>query len=81
MPVSPCLVMLLGGSNHRPNAGACKEPTASPWRQHRGQPVYPVRPELTVEVRLLEWTALGQGRHMSYKGVGGWGSAGRRTPL
>jgi bifunctional non-homologous end joining protein LigD len=46
-----------------------KEPTAVPWRQHRGQPVYPVRPELTVEVQLLEWTALGQARHMSYKGV------------
>ena len=46
-----------------------QEPTAVPWRQHRGQPVYPVRPELTVEVQLLEWTALGQARHMSYKGL------------
>jgi bifunctional non-homologous end joining protein LigD len=48
---------------------ALQDPVAVPWRQHRGQPVYPVRPELTVEVQLLEWTALGQARHMSYKGT------------
>ena len=46
-----------------------QESTAVPWRHHRGQPVYPVRPELTVEIQLLEWTALGQARHMSYKGL------------
>ena len=46
-----------------------QDPTARPWREHRGQPLYPVRPELTVEVQLLEWTALGQARHMSYKGI------------
>ncbi len=46
-----------------------QEPTAVPWREHRGQPVYPVRPELTVKIQLLEWTALGQARHMSYKGI------------
>jgi ATP-dependent DNA ligase len=45
-----------------------QEPTAAPSRQHRGQPVYPVRSALTVEIQLLEWTALGQGRHTSYKG-------------
>ena len=46
-----------------------QDPTARPWREHRAQPLYPVRPELTVEVQLLEWTALGQARHMSYKGI------------
>jgi hypothetical protein len=46
-----------------------QEPTAVPWREHRGQAVYPVRPELVVEVQLLEWTALGLARHVSYKGV------------
>jgi ATP-dependent DNA ligase len=46
-----------------------QDPNAVPWREHRGQPVYPVRPEVTVEVQLLEWTALGQARHMSYKGM------------
>ena len=32
----------------------------------RGQPVYPVRPGLVVEVRLLEWTALGRDRALFF---------------
>jgi bifunctional non-homologous end joining protein LigD len=44
---------------------------AVPWRSHRGQAVYPVPPKLRVEVQLLEWTAQGQARHLSYKGVAG----------
>jgi bifunctional non-homologous end joining protein LigD len=46
-----------------------QDPNAVPWREHRGQPVYPVRPQVMVEVQLLEWTLLGQGRHLSYKGL------------
>jgi bifunctional non-homologous end joining protein LigD len=46
-----------------------QDPTAVPWRQHRGWPVYAVRPELSVEVQLLEWTSFGHARHLSYKGT------------
>ena len=42
---------------------------AVPWRSHRGQAVYPVVPKLRVEVQLLEWTAQGRARHLSYKGM------------
>jgi ATP-dependent DNA ligase len=40
---------------------------APPWRMHRGQPVYAVRPEVLVEVQFLEWSDRGQARHLSYK--------------
>jgi hypothetical protein len=30
-----------------------------------------VRPELTIDVQFLEWTAFGQARHMSYKACTG----------
>ena len=43
--------------------------SGSPWRSHRGQPVYAVTPELWVEVQFLEWTEQGQARHLSYKGI------------
>ena len=46
-----------------------QDPRAAPWRSHRGQEVYPVPPKLHVEVQLLEWTAHGQARHLSYKGM------------
>jgi ATP-dependent DNA ligase len=48
---------------------ALQDPRAAPWRSHRGQAVYPVVPQLKVEVQLLEWTPQGQARHLSYKGM------------
>jgi bifunctional non-homologous end joining protein LigD len=48
---------------------ALQHPTALPWRQHRGQPVYPVPPGLRVELQYLECSEHGQARQVSYKQV------------
>ena len=48
-----------------------QQPSTTPWRSHRGQPVCGTRPELRVEVQFLEWTDQGRARHLSYKGISG----------
>ena len=48
---------------------ALQPAAAEPWRSHRGQPMYTVSPEVSVDVQFLEWTGQGLARHLSYKGM------------